>query len=103
MIVITHLNRTPRVVFPGDYFNLTVSDKFGCEVVIREEITVAKTLDFIATFRFALEDGTCPGFHLTGIFANSQELPVEIQNAVMIEDLPPDKYQRFVSSCGVKV
>jgi len=103
MIVITHLNRTARHVLPGDCFNLIVSDKFGCEVVIREEITVAKTLDYMATFRFALEDGTCPGFHLTGIFANSAELPAEIQSAVMIDDLPPDKYQRFVSSCGIKV
>jgi len=103
MIVITSLNRTPRQISPGDIFNLVITDKLGSEVVIKETVTVAKTLDFVASFRFALEDGTCPGFHLTGIFANSAELPAEIQNAVMIDDLPADKYQRFVSSCGIKV
>ncbi len=74
MIIITKLLDTVRRVYPGDSFNLTISDDLGCQILISEEITVAKTIDFIASFRFALEDGTCPGFHLTGIFANKDEL-----------------------------
>jgi len=66
-------------VCPGDTFNFTVKDSLGCEVVIREEITSRKLIDFIASFRFALADGTCPGFHLTGIFGCKSELPDEIK------------------------
>ena len=102
MIVITHLNTDPRFVAPGDSFNLAISDATGCEVVIREEITVSKTVDFVASFRFALSDGTCPGFHLTGIFGCSSELPEEIKSAVMFEDLPKEQKDNFINSIGTK-
>lgn len=101
MIVITSLNDTPIFVIPGDKFHLTLSDAMGCEIIIREEITVKKEINFIASFRFALDDGTCPGFHLTGIFANKDELPIEIQNAIMFEDLTIDQQKRFVNSVGI--
>lgn len=103
MIVITSLNTTPRVVFPGDEFHLRVTDLTGSEVVIRETITVEKTIDFIASFRFALEDGTCPGFHLMGVFACRSELPQELQDAVMLDNLSPEQRERFVASVGIKV
>lgn len=101
MIIITHLNKTPRHVCPGDTFNLTITDDLNCEVIICEEITVKKTIDFVASFRFALEDGTCPGFHLIGIFANSKELPKEMQEAVMLENLTKEQYENFEKSVGV--
>ena len=101
MIVITTLSRTPRNVCPGDVFNLTIIDDLECKVIICEQITVSKVIDFIASFRFALEDGTCPGFHLTGIFANSKELPKEIQDAVMLEDLTKKQYENFKKSVGI--
>lgn len=103
MIVITTLNRMPRNVCPGDVFNLTITDDLGCDVIICEEVTVSKVIDFIASFRFTLEDGTCPGFHLTGIFANSKELPKEIQDAVMLEDLTEEQYKNFEKSVGIKL
>lgn len=103
MIVITSLNTTPRKVEPGDRFRLCVRDQTNCEIVIDEEITVARTIDFIASFRFALEDGTCSGFHLTGIFANRATLPIELQNARMFTELPPEQRERFIASCGTKV
>ena len=102
MIVITSLNTNPRYVEPGDAFHLTISDATGCSVVINEEITVSKIIDFVASFRFALSDGTCPGFHLTGIFGCSSELPEEIKNAVMFEDLPKEQKDNFINSIGTK-
>lgn len=101
MIVITEKVEKKFYVRPGDSFCLTVGDDFGCKVVIEEEITVAKVIDFAASFRFALEDGTCPGFHLMGILASNDSLPEEIKNAVMFEDLPKEKKKRFADSCGV--
>lgn len=101
MIVITRLVETPRHLLPGDEFRLTVKDALGSTVVITETITVAKVIDFIASFRFALEDGTCPGFHLTGVFANKAELPQELRNAKMFDDLTPEQRRNFERSVGV--
>lgn len=103
MIVITSLNREQRHLLPGDRFNLEVSDATGGKVLISETITEAKVIDFIASFRFALEDGRCPGFHLTGIFANSNELPQEIANAKMLADLTPEQLQNFLATIGTTV
>lgn len=103
MIVITSLNSVARCVCPGDSFNLTITDGTGCQVVISETITEYKTIDFIASIRFALDDGTCPGFHLMGVFACRSELPKELQNAVMFEDLTPDQQERFRRSVGVSM
>jgi len=103
MIVITSVNNTRRHVQVGDRFCLKITDGMGSQVVIEEEITVEKTIDFIASYRFALEDGTCPGFHLSGIFGCRYELPIEIQNAVMLEDLTPEQHQRFIETAGVKL
>lgn len=103
MIVITSLSERSRFVCEGDEFRVTMTDNMGCEVVIREIITVSKTIDFIATYRFALEDGTCPGFHLCGIFASKKELPKEIEEATMLDALTPAQYENFASSVGIKL
>lgn len=100
MIVFTSINNTPRCVEPGDEFALAITDGMGCSVLVREKITRAKTIDFIASFRFALPDGTCPGFHLMGVFAVKSELPVELANGVRIEDLTEAQRERFVATCG---
>ena len=102
MIVITNLDNTPREVYPGDQFNLSVTDQTGTTVIIKGEITVTKIIDFIATFRFALEDGTVPGFHLMGVFACQNELPIEFQNAVMLGDLTDTQHENFIASIGTK-
>jgi hypothetical protein len=103
MIVITSLSTIPRRVRPGDEFHLTIKDWFDCEAVISEKITVDKVIDFIASFRFALEDGTCPGFHLIGVFASKSELPEELKNAVMLNDLTKKQYANFAKSVGAKI
>jgi hypothetical protein len=90
-------------VCPGDEFHLTIKDGLNYEVVISEKITVNKVIDFIASFRFALEDGTCPGFHLMGVFACKSELPEELKNAVMLNDLTKKQYANFAKSVGVKL
>ncbi|MBE9546145.1 MAG: hypothetical protein IMF10_01455 [Proteobacteria bacterium] len=109
MIVITCLvNRTYHVC-PGDEFNLTVRDNYTkpganiSEVIIREVITVTKIINFIASFRFCLEDGTCSGFHLAGIFANKDELPREIREAKKLTDLTDEQYKNFTKSLGVDI
>lgn len=103
MIVITTLIDSIRFVQPGDIFSLTLEDATGSEILISEKITEHKVIDFIASFRFALEDGTCPGFHLTGIFANRAELPKEIREAVMFDDLTPKQKQRFIETANIEL
>lgn len=103
MIVITSLSKITRYVYGGDTFNLTISDGMNHQVIIKEEITLTKKIDFIASYRFALEDGTCPGFHLCGIFGNRKELPEEIKNAKMIDDLSKKQRKNFIKSVGIKI
>ena len=38
-----------------------------------------------------------------GVFACKSELPEELKNAVMLEDLTPKQYKNFVKSVGVKI
>lgn len=104
MIVLTSVNE--ERVFdtePGDIFQLTVRDMMGSEVLISEEITCYRLIDFIASYRFCLEDGTCPGFHLCGIFGSRAELPKEIKQAVRIEDLTEKQHANLVKSVGIKI
>lgn len=104
MIVLTYVKKdTSRIVQPGDEFHLTISDAFNTEVVIREQITKHKVIDFIATYCFTLEDGTVPGFHLAGIFGNQGELPEEIKNAIPVYDLPEEKLKNFITTCGKRL
>jgi len=70
---------------------------------LSEEITKAGVIDYVASYRFTNENGACLGFHLCGIFANSGELPAEIVNAKMIEDLTPEQRAVFVTTANVKV
>ena len=103
MIVITSKDETPRCVFKGDTFNLSINDRMGFHHIISEEIKVDKIINFIASFRFALEDGTSPGFHLMGVFACKDELPEEFKKAVMLEDLTKEQYANFVRTVGIKL
>ncbi len=103
MIVITSLSKITKYVCVGDTFNLTISDGMNHEVIIKEKITVTKKINFIASYRFALEDGTCPGFHLCGIFGNRNELPKEIREAKMFDDLTKKQRKKFVKSVGIKL
>lgn len=103
MIVITYVDRLPRIVLPGDSFRLTISDAFESKVIIEEEIIVNKTIDFIASYRFAREDGSCEGFHLSGIFGIYNELPQEMKNAKYFEQLTPIQQINFRSSVGTEI
>jgi len=103
MIVITSLSPAVRHVVPGDEFRLTIRDQMGLEVLISETITVEKTIDFIASYRFTSEDGTCPGFHLCGIFGNKKELPEEFKTAKQLHELSKEQYRNFVRSVGVEI
>ena len=103
MIVITGLDPSVRHVCAGDEFHLTIKDGTGTEVLISEEITVDKTIDFISGYRFALEGDTCPGFHLCGIFGNKKELPEEFKRAKLLADLSPEQYANFRKSVGIKI
>jgi hypothetical protein len=103
MIVITHLDNKVRRVDPGDKFHLTITDDTGCEIVISEEITVSNIIDFIASYRFALEDGNCAGFHLCGVFANKKSLPVELKNAKMLNELTEKQLNNFKKTVGIRL
>ena len=101
MIVLTEVRRKVFCVSTGDSFNLSVRGGDKKETIITEEITVTKVIDFIASFRFAMEDGKCLGFHLSGFFGNSTELPKEIQEAKRFEDLTEMQRKYFTESVGV--
>lgn len=101
MIVITETKIKPFALYPGDQFCLSVSDDLGSKVVIKETITKETMIDFVAAFRFANEDGTCEGFHLTGIFAQRRKLPKEIREAVQFDDLTPEQRQNMIDSLGI--
>jgi hypothetical protein len=103
MIVLTSVKSGPlhaRSVIPGDTFSLSVSDHTGIHEIITEEVTVAKTIDFIASFRFAREDGTVQSFHLSGFFGDSENLPEEMKNAKRLEDLTESQRGNFLKSVG---
>ena len=100
MIVLTSVNLQSKYVCKGDTFRLTVDDAMGSQVMIEETITEDKEINFIASYRFALEDGRCPGFHLCGIFGNQDELPEEIRNAKMLDDLTPEQLGNFIRTVG---
>jgi hypothetical protein len=103
MIVITSFSNRTFSLSKGDIFSLNVRDGTGCEVVLKEEITCDKVINWVATFRFATEDGVVAGFHLMGIFGVKDELPEEFSTAVHFKDLPRWKQENFVRSCGVKI
>lgn len=103
MIVLTSVSNVVRYVEPGDTFSLRLTDATGCEVLISEEITVKATIDFIASYRFARDDGSCVAFHLCGIFGNKACLPEEFATAVRFEDLTPEQQGRFVLSVGIRM
>lgn len=101
MIVITQLNRRKRHLSPGDTFSVTYRDvNTGQEDKFVEEITITAVIDFMCVFRFAEEDGTVIGFHLSGFFGNSKNLPKEMQEAVHIDDLTTQQRANFDRSYG---
>ena len=102
MIVLTYVrDDVHKTIYPGDTFNLNICDATGCEVMISETVKTEMIITYIASYRFANEDGevSCP--HLAGIFGDADRLPKEILNAVRYQDLPYDKQCNFYRSCGV--
>ncbi len=92
-----------KYVCAGDEFSLTISDGKNSEVMLREVFTQDKVIDYVAVFRFASTDGTCKGFHVCGIFANTMELPDELKNAISVQDLSEIQRHNFMNSCGALV
>lgn len=103
MIIITSIMEKEFYLCSDDTFNLTISDALGSTVVISETIKVTKTINFIASYRFALKSGRCPGFHLCGVFGNKKELPEEMQKAKFLEDLTSKQYENFIKSVGIEI
>ena len=108
MIVITTLDTETYYIAAGSKFQLTISGTtslYGAMgiVVIEEECTKCGFVDFCASFRFTLDDGTCVGNHFCGIFARESELPEEIKNAKMIKDLSPKQRENFFKSINIKI
>ena len=103
MIVFTSVKRDRYELVAGDTFNLTVSDKFHGKTVISEKITKNFFVDFVASYRFAGQDGTVISPHLCGIFGQSDNLPSEFAGAVMFDDLTQEQKRNFANSCGTKI
>jgi hypothetical protein len=101
MIVITSINHRRVFMAAGDSFCLVVDDGFGMEVLIRETVRVPMNLDFCAAYIFVLEDGSCPCFHVSGIFGLWDNMPDEFKNAKRLEDLSEAQYARLKQSAGI--
>jgi hypothetical protein len=102
VIVLTSVVECKYNVCVGDTFNLTVHTPYEEYSIIRETILENRSIDYIASFRFAKEDGTISGFHLSGFFGNKDNLPVEIENAVHIDDLSDVQRSNFLKSLNMK-
>jgi hypothetical protein len=104
VIVITTENKGRVFDCPeGTVFTMTVTDGKGKETVIKEEILVHRTIDYFVSFRFALEDGTCTGFHLCGFFGCKHNLPEEIKNAKKLLELTQSQLKTFIATCGMNI
>lgn len=103
MIIITSLIEREYSLCPGDTFNLAVENFDGTETLIRETVTKNKVVNYIASFVFALDNGRVPSFNLCGIFTNKNDLPVEIERAVLVKDLTPEQRKNFIESCGINL
>jgi hypothetical protein len=91
-------------VVPGDEVHLTIEDdKSGSKVILREKITVTKVITYMSIFRFADEDGTCNGFHVCGIFAAEDEVPIELRGAKMYDDLTEEQQRNFLATSGMEL
>lgn len=98
MIVITALNTLPKLVFQGETFEALITDATGHQFIISESIQHKRVIDYVAVFRFALNDGTC--FNLSSICTNREELPPEFADAVLFDDLDmarQDKFRQTIS------
>lgn len=87
----------------GDVFRLTVTRHLHEDVIIEEEIVgEPRPINFIASFIFALDDGTCPSYHLCGFFGDKDNLPEEIGNAKNFTELTETQQNNFIKSVGIK-
>lgn len=100
MIIITSLKEREYCVCKGDKFNLSISGVDKDDVIISEEINITGIINYIASFRFAQDNGKCIGFNLCGFFGNKDYLPKEIKEAVMVQDLTEEQKSNFIETCG---
>jgi hypothetical protein len=100
MIVITTecLDKSFHIL-PGDSVRLSVKG----ECVVEEVFAHKCFVDYMAGFRFALDDGTCVGDHVCGIFADKSRLPEEVRSAKRIQDLTTEQYRNFMRTVGTRL
>lgn len=103
MLVLTNVEEKSYSLRPGDTFQITMEQGTSKEVVLSEEITKQTTINFLALFRFALDDGTCQGRHTGAFMGNKCELPEEIRNAKLFSELTQQQQQNFHESSGVTI
>jgi len=100
MIIITSLIEREYHVCDGDEFHLSIRGVDKENIVISEEINITGIINYIASFRFAQDNGKCIGFNLCGFFGNKDYLPKEIKEAVMVKDLTGEQKANFIETCG---
>lgn len=87
----------------GDIFNMIMRDQTGSEVILTETLKGPQIINYVATYRFADEDGTVRQFHLSGIFGDRDNLPRDIADAVRYDNLEPAVQRRFFDTCGANL
>jgi hypothetical protein len=96
LIVITYFEKLDYTLSPGDTFNLTIRNPKGTETVISEPITSHRKINFACTYRFCKDNGEMDGFHLSGMFGNTEEMPEALRNAKSVEDLTESQRINFL-------
>lgn len=103
MIVITAVTLQEFHVCPGDTFTLSVSNyPNGEKIVITEKITKTSHIDYMCSYQFCNEDGSCNSFNLNGFFGQKDNLPIEIQNAKYINDLTKSQKEKFLATSNTQ-
>lgn len=87
----------------GDTFRLAIDQRGGEQEIIQEIITKTGSINYVATFCFAGDDGTVLGTNICGIFADKDHLPQEMLEAVKMDDLSPEQKANFLRTTNIKV
>lgn len=112
MIVITKVDRQSRTLLPGDKVQVTWERHMFppehphpdvlTEEILSQDITVTTTIDCVMMFQFADDSGRVLGFHMSAFIGRQDELPLELQNGVMFQDLSHDQKRNFLETCGMR-
>lgn len=101
MIIWVGQNSADFWVEPGDTFTLKIHSEKGEDRQVYE-ITEPTHITMYGGFVFANQDGTVEHPQYIGFFGDRDNLPTELEDALLQEELSPQQYQNFITSYGLR-